>query len=309
MSQTVALTGASGFIGHALTTSLREKGHQVRALLRSESQRNTLEALGVEIVKGLLENPQNLEKLVQGCNVLVHCAGTIKGRHQEDFYQANVSAIFHLIQACRTNTPYPKIILISSLAAREPSISPYAWSKRQGELTLIREASDLSWVIFRPPAVYGPKDKSLRPLFRLMKYGIGVRLSSHTSKFSLIHVEDLARAIIEWIETEGVTGHILEVDDGFPGGYTWDNIFQSGPYPIRLRLALPAWGLKGAAFLNEKTAHLFGYLPLLTKGKVAELLHPNWVCNTGETLELLNWRPQISLKTGLHQLLTSDSLW
>lgn len=308
MSQTVALTGASGFIGAVLATRLRENGYQVRALLRSDSHKRTLEALGIAPIKGTLEDPKSINRLVQECDTLIHCAGAIRGRHRQDFYQANVSAISNLGQACRTFTPHPKFILISSLAAREPSLSPYAWSKREGELTLIREAHNLPWVIFRPPAVYGPNDQGLRPLFRLMKFGIGVRLSSHTSRFSLIHVEDFVRAVLEWMKASGPTGHTFEIDDGFPGGYTWDEVFKSGKLPIRLHFPVPPFMLKLAAVLNERTSALFGYLPLLTKGKVAELLHPNWVCDTRETLELLDWRPHISLKTGLRQLLTSDSL-
>lgn len=63
-----------------------------------------------------------------------------------------------------------------------------------------------------------------------------------------------------------------------------------------------------AATLNEKVSRLLGYLPLLTKGKVAELLHPNWVCDTRETVKILNWQPRISLKSGLRQLETSDNV-
>jgi len=308
MSQTVALTGASGFIGGILASRLREKGYEVRALLRSDTHARPLEALGIKIIHGTLEDPSVLINLVRDCDTLIHCAGAIRGRYQEDFLLANVSAVSHLCRACRTLTPYPQFVLISSLAAREPSLSPYAWSKREGELRLIGEARDLPWAIFRPPAVYGPNDQSLRPLFQLMKFGIGVRLSSNASKFSLIHVEDFARAVFEWIERRGPIGHIFEIDDGFPGGYTWEEVFQSGPRPVRLRLTLPSWALQGAAFLNEQSSALLGYLPLLTKGKVAELLQPNWVCDTSESVQMLDWQPRFSLKTGLRQLLTSDSL-
>ncbi|MGD9850319.1 MAG: NAD-dependent epimerase/dehydratase family protein [Nitrospirales bacterium] len=308
MPLSVALTGASGFIGGVLARQLREKGYQVRALLRSEKQQHSLETIGVEVLHGTLENPKSLSSLVHSCDVVIHCAGAIRGRHRQDFYQANVEAIFLLSQACRTLSPLPKLVLISSLAAREPSLSPYAWSKREGELTLIREAGNLPWVIFRPPAVYGPDDQSLRPLFQLMEWGIGLRLSPQTSRFSLIHVEDFVSAIMAWMTTGKPEGHIFEIDDGFPGGYTWEEVFKSGPQPVRLRVPVPQIALQFAAFLNEKTSALLGYRPLLTKGKVDELLHTNWVCDGRETFQLLNWRPQISLKTGLRQIQTSDSL-
>ncbi len=308
MSQIVALTGASGFIGGVLATRLREKGFRVRALLRSHTHQQCLEDIGVEVIKGNLDDGQAINRMLQGCQTFIHCAGAIRGRNKQDFFPANISSISHFIKTCRTIRPHPKIILISSLAAREPSLSHYAWSKREGELTLSREAPDLPWVIFRPPAVYGPNDQSLRPLFKLMKLGIGVQLGSDNSRFSLIHVEDFVRAVIDWVKTEGPTGYIYEIDDGFPGGHSWAEVFQSGERPIRLRLRLPPTALYVAATLNEKVSRLLGYLPLLTKGKVAELLHLNWVCDTRETVRILNWQPRISLKSGLRQLETSDNV-
>ncbi len=308
MSLSVALTGASGFIGGVLATHLRKKGHRVRALVRSPAGQASLEAIGAEVIHGSLKEPRSISSLVHTCDVVIHCAGAIRGRHRQDFYQANVEAISLLSQACRSLRPLPKFILISSLAAREPSLSPYAWSKREGELALIREAGDLPWVIFRPPAVYGPRDQSLRPLFQLMQWGIGITLSPQAARFSLIHVKDVAGAIMSWIDKGKPEGHLFEIDDGFPGGYTWEEVFNSGPQTVRLRIPVPQIALRTAAFFNEKASAILGYRPLLTKGKVAELLHTNWVCDTKETFQLLDWRPEIPLKTGLRQLLTSDSL-
>ncbi len=308
MSLSVALTGASGFIGGVLATHLRKKGHRVRALIRSPADQRSLETIGVESFLGTLEEPESIGSLIQECDVVIHCAGAIRGRHRQDFHKVNVEAVSLLSQTCRSLKPLPKFILISSLAAREPSLSPYAWSKREGELTLIREAGELPWVIFRPPAVYGPQDQSLRPLFQLMRWGIGIRLSPQTSRFSLIHVEDVAGAVMCWINKGKPEHHLLEIDDGFPGGYTWEEVFKSGPQTVRLRIPIPQRALRMAAVLNEKTSAILGYRPLLTEGKVAELLHPDWVCDTRETFHLMEWRPEIPLKTGLRQLQTSDSL-
>ena len=67
----------------------------------------------------------------------------------------------------------PRFISISSLAAREPHLSPYAESKKKGEEILAKRAGDRPWAVLRPPAVYGPGDKELLPLFRWMFRGIG----------------------------------------------------------------------------------------------------------------------------------------
>ena len=308
MATTVALTGASGFIGGAIAHYLCHAGYSVQALVRSPRQARKLEKLGVEPVLGDLATPNSLIPFVKNCRFVIHCAGTIRGIDQADFQPTNVNGVSHLIQACLAQSSPPFFVLLSSLAAREPTLSPYAWSKREGEKTLTREASSMKWVIFRPPAVYGPNDKALLPLFTLINKGIGLQLGTADARFSLIHVKDLAQVILRWLEKESPISTIFEVDDGFPGGYTWTEVFQIINSKIRLHFHCPPHLLRLAGKSNEILASLIGYSPLFTSGKVNELLHPNWVCDNTAVTQALNWTPQISLTEGLRHLFTSDNL-
>lgn len=308
MSLTVALTGASGFIGNVLAHHLRREGFRVRALLRSPKNLQPLQSIGVQTLVGKLDHPTILNDLVDSCDAAIYCAGAIGGLEMKDFEEANVVGVSRLVEACLRRSTRPQLVLVSSLAAREPTLSPYANSKREGEVRVMQEAGPLLWAIFRPPAVYGPQDKNLRFLFRLMQYGIGVRISPKISRFSLIHVDDLARAIIEWIKNGEPSGKIFELDDGFLGGYTWEDVFNCAPGPLPLKIQLPKVLLKTAASFNETLSRMFGYVPLFTRHKVAELLHPDWVCDSTVTQRFLKWRPQIPLEQGLRQMLTSDSL-
>jgi nucleoside-diphosphate-sugar epimerase len=92
----------------------------------------------------------------------------------------NVDGVARLVQAATEQHQLPRFLLISSLAAREPLISPYATSKRQGEETLAAGAGEMGWTTFRPPAVYGPGDKELLPLFRWISRGIAPIPVSYT---------------------------------------------------------------------------------------------------------------------------------
>lgn len=308
MRTTVALTGASGFIGGVIAQHLRKGGWHVRGLARSPRQAQQLEDLGITPVQGQLEDPASLLTLVKDSIGVIHCAGAIRGVSREDFYPTNVMGVSNLIQACLAQSFLPRFVLLSSLAAREPLLSPYAWSKYEGESVLIREAGLLKWSIFRPPAVYGPKDRALLPLFTLLRKGIGVQLGPSQAKFSLIHVEDLANAILHWLKTGDPPFQIFEIDDGFPGGYSWENIFRLSNPRLRLCLRIPPSLLQIGGKSNEICSRLFGYTPLFTRGKVAELLHQNWVCNSSHATQTLGWTPQISLKEGLRRLFTSDRL-
>ncbi|MDR4461396.1 MAG: NAD(P)-dependent oxidoreductase [Nitrospirales bacterium] len=308
MRTTVALTGASGFIGGVIAQCLRHGGWHVRGLSRSPRQAQKLEDLGITPVQGQLENPASLLTLVKDSVGVIHCAGAIRGVSPQDFYPTNVMGVSNIIQACLAQSPLPRFVLLSSLAAREPSLSPYAWSKYEGESVLTREAGSLKWSIFRPPAVYGPQDRALLPLFTMLRKGIGVQLGPSQAKFSLIHVEDLANAILHWLQNGDPLSQTFEIDDGFPGGYSWEDVFRLSNPHLRLRLRIPPSLLQIAGKSNEIFSRIFGYTPLFTSGKVAELLHPNWVCNSSRATQKLGWRPQISLKEGLRRLFTSDRL-
>jgi nucleoside-diphosphate-sugar epimerase len=239
---------------------------------------------------------------------VIHCAAAIRGIRREDFYQTNVTGVSNMIQACLGQSSLPRFVLLSSLAAREPSLSPYAWSKHEGESVLAREAGKLTWSIFRPSAVYGPHDRALLPLFKLLHKGIGLQLGPSQAKFSLIHVEDLAKAVLHWLQKGEPPFQTFEIDDGFPGGYSWNDVFRLSNSRLHLCVRIPPAILKILGKSNERFSRLFGYTPIFTTGKVAELLHLNWVCDSSLLSQTLGWTPQISLKEGLRRLFTSDRL-
>jgi uncharacterized protein YbjT (DUF2867 family) len=73
MTQTVAITGATGFIGQTITRQLILAGYRVRALMRTVKRAGCLPAGGVEQVSGSLEDSASLESLIQGADAVVHC--------------------------------------------------------------------------------------------------------------------------------------------------------------------------------------------------------------------------------------------
>ncbi len=304
MPSTVALTGASGFIGRTLVHQVLEAGWKVRALVRSIPQASHKLPNAIEFIQGDLDHPDNLLRLVHNCESVIHIAGATRGVSREDFFSINVQGTANLIQACKEQTHPPKFVLLSSLAAREPTLSPYAWSKREGEKILTKEGDDFPWIILRPPAVYGPHDKNLLPLFEMLQKGIGIQLNHDAARFSLIHVDDVALAVIGWLKKGTPLSSTFEIDDGHSNGYSWSEVFCLVNPNLRIRLQVPAWLLSSTAFLNEKLAGVLGYTPLFTRGKVAELQHDDWVCDSKAVREQLGWTPTVSLQEGLRRLFT-----
>jgi len=306
MDYTVALTGATGFIGNRVALRLVANGCKLQALTRATSDRSRLSGLNIHWVEGALEDLDSLKRLVCGVDAVIHCAGAVRGATQTHFDRLNIDGVARLVRAAVEQHPLPRFLLVSSLAAREPGLSYYAASKRRAESVLADQAGDMPWVVLRPSAVYGPGDKEMLPLLRWMVRGIAVVLGTGNARFSMLYVDDLAEAVENWLIKNGLPKKVFEIHDGQPNGYSWKDVIDvTGRLCARqVRcLQLPVAGLKVAASLNLIAARLFGYAPMFTPGKLRELRHPDWVCDNTALTRETGWKPRVSLEEGLRRTL------
>jgi nucleoside-diphosphate-sugar epimerase len=304
MTQTVAITGATGFIGQTITRQLIKAGYRVRSLVRSVKRAGCLPDDGVDLVTGSLEDSASLKSLVHGADAVVHCAGVVRGATQEQFDRVNVEGVRRLLQALESQDTPPRLLSLSSLAAREPRLSFYSMSKYKGEQVLIKEAHRVVWDVLRPPAVYGPGDREMLPLFRAMARGIAPVPGAAHARFSMLFVADLAEAVLAWLQSDSAGSGIYTLDDGREGGYDWRDVAAIVGQVCRRRVRLlrvPAWALDIPARLNRRVSHLFGYAPMLTPEKLRELRHTDWVCDHAALHAATGWQPQVRLEEGLRR--------
>jgi nucleoside-diphosphate-sugar epimerase len=296
----IALTGASGFIGSHILRRLQDGEIKHRLLVRDPRRLRGLQG-EYELVCGGLEDDDALERLMAGATAVIHCAGSVRGVTRDQFDLANATGT----AACATAAAaagVEKFLLVSSLAAREPRLSPYAASKREGERNVLRVSEDMAATIIRPPAVYGPGDKELLPILRIMAKGRVPIFGSPDARFSFIYVEDLAEATVAWLKTDITANQVFEIDDGKKGGYGWSD-FAATVAAITGRpvtpIKIPKAVIAVPAAVNWMLGRLSLYSPMLTPGKVRELSHPDWVCRTGAAGGLPGWRPRHTLREGL----------
>lgn len=297
---TVAVTGATGFIGKVFLDSLIQQGWQVRALTRRP---RSADNAAIQWVTGDLHNLDALQDLVAGTSAVIHCAGTVRGRSREEFDRINAHGTANLVRACTQLPELPRFLLISSLAARNPDVSWYAASKRLAEDMLADLAGDMPWTVFRPTAVYGPGDRELKPLFQMCRRGYLPMPGYRATRFSLIHVDDIDTAVTRWLQAAGPVPGIFELADDRPGGYDRHALAaiarEVWGKPVKT-VSLPPFLVYLVAYLNLGLARVFRYSPMLTPGKVRELLYPDWLCdNTGLKKALPGWQPTINLKDAL----------
>src|SRR5690606_27438390 len=110
----------------------------VRALTR----RPQPEREGVTWIAGALDRPDSLAEMAAGSDVVMHIAGVVNVPTRAEFEAGNATATSHVVDAAR-HAGVTRFVHVSSLAAREPQISNYSWSKARAE-TIVR-ASGLDW--------------------------------------------------------------------------------------------------------------------------------------------------------------------
>lgn len=297
--RTVALTGATGFVGAAILNQLTgDGGISVRALCRQPQPARQ----NVTWISGSLEDHQSLERLARGADAVIHCAGLVKARKAAEFAVANIAGTRNVARAADTSGRSPHMVLISSLAARETLLSDYADSKLGAETAMIETLGKRPWTILRPSAVYGPGDREILKLLRAMKRGIAPAPGSGQNRFSLIHVDDLARAVSATLWRSEAHGGVYEIDDGCQGGYTMTDIaaIAANALDRKVRmLPLPYSLLAAAGGINELMAMAGRPAPMLTRGKARELAHADWTVRGLRLSSLGFWTPKVSAREGL----------
>lgn len=295
----IALTGATGFVGRYLVEELVRQNIPVRVLVRSRQKAELLE--GVDICIGSLEEPETLDKLAAGAATIIHCAGAIKAKNLDDFNKVNVAGMKAVIKACR-QAKVKRFVHISTMAAREPKISGYASSKREGELALHRHGENMKWVIIRPPVVYGPRDKATLPLIKMFMGKVAFVPGNIKSRISLIYVEDLARAIVLAATAKKFkSGMTHELHDGTNDGYSWKELAALAGQKTGRNIwcyFLPMALLELVAIGISTACGLVGKVPMVTQKKVHEIYHTDWVAKHFLFEEYFKWSAQIKFKDG-----------
>ena len=299
------MTGASGFIGRAITRILLDAGYGVHAIVRPESQHSEWLDGRAHLCRLHLHDVQGLVTALAECEALVYCAGSVRGTSTADFVAANVAGVQSAIEAIASCDHAVDLLLISSLAASQPNLSHYAASKRHGE-NLARGAPN-RWCVLRPPAVYGPGDTEMRPLFHCIRRGVLPTFGSANARFSLLYVDDLARGVEAWLRNRATCQQqVFGLDDGHPGGYAWQELADAINPHGTVRLPIPRGVLRISAAANEFAARVFSYSPMLTRGKVRELCHPDWVCDNADFSAATGWCPRVGLADGSARMFSSE---
>ncbi len=277
--KTAAVTGATGFLGRHLVRRLADDGWTVRILTRRDVLFPEWRNIAPQIVIGDVRDAAALQRLCAGADLVVHAAGLIKAASRSAFDAVNLEGVHQAALAAQAAGA--GMILISSLAAREPALSDYAASKRAGE-DAAQAVLGMRLTIVRPPAIYGPGDRETLTLFAAAQSAPFLPVFGAAARLCVIHVEDAAAQIAA--ACAAPKAGTFAISDARREGYSWGEVMaaagQAAGRKPRL-IALPGWTIRLAAHM---CAFLTGGRAIFGPGKARELLHPDWSVAGGAVL-------------------------
>lgn len=283
-TDTILVTGATGFIGSAVARHLVAAGHNVRVLVRTGADMRNLDGVAVETCTGDLTEVASLHAAVQGCRGLFHVAANYRlwTRDPQAMYAVNVDATRDLLRAA-ADAGVDRIVYTSSVATLgvnadhtpadeatpthlDAMIGHYKRSKFLAE-TQVRQLvteQGVPAVIVNPSAPVGPRDRRPTPTGRTILDAAKGRMQAYVDTgLNIVHVDDVAAGHILAYE-HGVVGerYILGGDDMTLYAIISTIARISGGKPPRLRV--PHTLLTPIAHASELWARVSGREPLLT---------------------------------------------
>jgi dihydroflavonol-4-reductase len=313
MQHRVLVTGATGFIGSHLVDELLRKGYEVCALIREGSDLRWLQGKGVEFIRGDLAGTNGLPSL-EDITCIFHLGGATRALRRRDFFRINQEGTERLLDAAQNIRGLRRFIFLSSQAAAGPSpeerpqteedlpcpVSPYGESKLRGEEAVLSCRDRFHVTILRPCAVYGPRDIYMLELLRPISKGYLPFVGNGPMYFSFCYVEDIVQALLLSVQQDHPSGEVFFISDG--ERYSLDffadvvsSSFRIKPHKIHIPLwaarfyatAADAWGL-----VRRKPAFFH-------RGKYAEAIQKNWVCDIDKAKKKLGFSPGFRLEAGM----------
>ena len=291
----ILISGATGFIGERLVGAVDAN---IRVL--SRKKQSNYETVVCDLKSEVIPN-----NALDGVNTVFHLAGFAHDlsdatKIQNIYQKVNVDATIRLAKlAVKSNVN--RFIFVSSVKAGGGSnfgvcVSEkdqgdpegiYGKTKREAELKLLKigKESDMHVSIIRPSLVYGPDVKgNLKLMLSGVRNGWFPPLPETGNRRSMIHVDDLARAILLVAKDECANGEIFIATDGTP--HSSREIYDAMCNIVGR--SIPKWSLPKALF------NIASLISPRIKYKINKLLGDE--CYSSAKLEALGFKAKKTLK-------------
>jgi UDP-glucose 4-epimerase len=226
-SMRILVTGGTGYVGYHVVKHLVEAGYYVRAIVRPTSRIERLESLGVEVVFGDVRSIDDVRRASEGVDAVVHMAAAVTGTSELMLETAvhgtqnitRVAAELHMkrgiylssmsVYDFSTLKNGDRISEDSSLEEQPELRGAYTLAKRRAEdvILLCLEQRNPTWTILRPAVIVGKRNPATGVAKRLGRTLLC--FASPGKKLRLIHVDDVASAVVQLLTKEATEGHVF----------------------------------------------------------------------------------------------------
>lgn len=314
------ITGATGFVGGRLAEMLRQRGHEVVALVRTPEKAGKLASLGVELVKGDVTDKESMRAPMRGCDGVFHVAGWYKlgVKDKSEGFAINVVGTRNVLELMR-DLRIPKGVYTSTLAINsdthgEEKDEQYRFtgthlSEYDRTKALAHDVADafistgLPLVVLQPGLIYGPNGTSMSDEALRLYLKKKLPVIPRKAAYSWAHVDDICEA------------HILAMEKAAPGStyiicgpsHTLVEGFQIAQQitGIKAPIAVPPAMLKVSAFFSSLVE---GFLPLpemYSSEALRVQAGATYLGNNSKARRELGYQPR-SLETGLRETLAYE---
>ena len=195
----ICIIGGAGFVGRHIAHQLVQHGYDVRVLTRDRERAKHLLVLpSVEVVVANVHDSSELARQFSGIDGVINLVGILHESRKNSFAKAHVQLTQTVLDACRAAS-VKRVLHMSALAATPDAPSAYLRSKAEAEKRVLafQKAGLGETTIFRPSVIFGQGDSFINLFAKLIKTLPLVVLACPNARFQPIHVEDVARALVD----------------------------------------------------------------------------------------------------------------
>lgn len=319
----IFVTGASGFVGSNLVETAFDMGFEVHAAVRQSSKIENIKPFVSRFVYQDLHDSKSLEDLFvkEQYDYIIHAAALTKAKSAEEMEKVNVGYTESILSAAfAEGTSTKRVVFVSSLAAIGPisymavqdidedspyrPLTVYGRSKQKAEVMIKEKFADKPISVFRPTAVYGPREKDLFILFDTLNKGLDPYIGKKPQKLSFIYVKDLVDVLLQGCvkEQEGLQFYNLS-DGEVYSKYQLADIFKETFSKKPLRLHIPYSIVSLFAKISQRMYKNSSKTPVIYPERLGELTAENWACNINKAKNILGFDPKYNLNSGLKETL------
>ncbi len=294
----VFLTGATGFVGHALLQRLCAAGHVVRCLVRRGSETELRGQGAIARIEGDVVTRQGLDEGMAGCDTVIHLVGIIREHPASGvtFERVHPQATMNVLAAART-AGIRRYVHMSALGARPDAAARYHRSKWAAEEAV--RASGLDWTIFRPSIIYGRGDGFVTLLASMVRrLPVVPVIGSGRQRLQPIPVEQVAAGFVGALDRPATVNRTYEV--GGPDAVTMVDLLDAIGHALGRRRVRKISVPVGAMRPMARVLHPVPGFPVTPDQLL--MLGEDSVCDARPFFETFELEP-VPLAVGLERML------